>query len=40
MMCSDKNSIQQNIEQINQQIRTAEQQYGRDSNSVQLFSSK
>lgn len=37
MMCSDKNSIQQNIEQINQQIRTAEQQYGRHSNSVQLL---
>ncbi|TVO40132.1 YggS family pyridoxal phosphate-dependent enzyme [Vibrio algivorus] len=37
MMCSDKNSIQKNIEQINQQIRTAEQQYGRNSNSVQLL---
>ena len=36
-MCSDKNSIQQNIEQINQQIRTAEQQYGHNSNSVQLL---
>ncbi|WP_105900841.1 YggS family pyridoxal phosphate-dependent enzyme [Vibrio gangliei] len=37
MMCSDKNSIQQNLEQIRQQIRAAEQQYSRHSNSVQLL---
>lgn len=37
MMCSDQNTIQQNLEQIRQQIHAAEQQYARHSNSVQLL---
>lgn len=37
MMCSDKTRIQNNIEQIDQQIRQAEQQYSRHPNSVQLL---